>query len=68
LGVQAAAELAVSESTVGRWLASGILYGERFGPRLVRVDLDRFSGVPVSPMLSSEDQWVAGVLEEMREG
>lgn len=39
-----------------------------FGPRLVRVDLDRFSGVPVSPMLSSEDQWVAGVVEEMREG
>lgn len=41
---QAATELAVSERSVRRYLASGLLVGVRVGPRLIRVtreSLDR---------------------------
>ena len=37
---QAADSQHVSTKTIRRWIADGIIYAERIGPRLIRVDLD----------------------------
>ncbi|MDQ1576652.1 MAG: Helix-turn-helix domain [Microbacteriaceae bacterium] len=57
----AAVELSVSEQTVRRWVRSGILHGERFGPRVIRVDLDRVRHEPLGPE-SGIDEWVAQIV------
>jgi excisionase family DNA binding protein len=38
--------LGVSERTIRRMIASGIIKGYKVGPRLVRVDLDEIEALP----------------------
>ena len=40
----AASECGVSTKTIRRMIARGEIYGERIGPRLIRVDLDTIQG------------------------
>jgi excisionase family DNA binding protein len=35
----------VSEHTIRRWIASGLLPGYRVGPRLVKIDLDDMDAI-----------------------
>lgn len=37
---EAAANKKVSTKTIRRWITDGIIYAERVGPRLIRVDLN----------------------------
>lgn len=37
---EAAEEKKVSLSTARRWISSGLIYAERVGPRMIRVDLN----------------------------
>lgn len=45
----AAEHYAVTENTIRRWIDAGYLYAERFGPRMIRVDLDSLLRQPLSP-------------------
>lgn len=46
---QAAESQHVSTKTIRRWIADGIIYAERIGPRRIRVDLDSLetAGTPL---------------------
>ena len=50
---QAAKLLAVSPQTMRRYIAQGLVYAERVGPKLIRVDLNAVDalGEPMSPMV-----------------
>ncbi|MFE6255848.1 hypothetical protein [Agromyces sp. NPDC057865] len=37
---QVAENEGVTDKTVRRWIAAGLIYAERIGPRVIRVDLD----------------------------
>ena len=43
----AADHFAVSADTIRRWLASGVITGERIGPKLIRVDLSSIESTPI---------------------
>jgi excisionase family DNA binding protein len=40
-----AEHVGVSEKTLRRWIAGGILTGYRVGPRMIRVDLDELEAI-----------------------
>lgn len=42
---QAAQSRQVSEKTIRRYIAAGLIEAERFGPRLIRVNLDSLDSI-----------------------
>ena len=47
-----AEHIGVSEKTLRRWIAGGILTGYRVGPRMIRLDLDELEAI-VRPIHSA---------------
>lgn len=44
--VQSVAEKrAVSKKTVRRWISDGLIYAERVGPRLIRIDMNSLDNI-----------------------
>jgi excisionase family DNA binding protein len=48
---QAAEHFGVSTKTVRRWIDDGIVYAERIGPRLIRVDIASMLLTKIGPEL-----------------
>ncbi|KXF88353.1 excisionase [Rhodococcus ruber Chol-4] len=46
----AADEYGVCTKTLRRWIAAGRITGYRFGPRMIRVDLDEIEQAVLKPM------------------
>ncbi|WML64754.1 helix-turn-helix domain-containing protein [Rhodococcus sp. AH-ZY2] len=46
----AADEYGVCTKTLRRWIADGRITGYRFGPRMIRVDLDEIEQAVLKPM------------------
>jgi hypothetical protein len=42
---QAAAFVGCDERTIRRWIAAGLIEGKRYGPRVLRVDLDELANL-----------------------
>jgi excisionase family DNA binding protein len=44
---EAAAHYGVSDKSLRRWIAAGLIKAERIGPKLIRVDLESLRTTPV---------------------
>ena len=58
----------VSTATMRRWIASGLVYAEKIGPKLIRIDLDTVDalGTPMQyrrPRTQADRDWARGAID-----